>query len=449
MDAAKLLLDKGANIHAAEKQGLMGLHMAAFQKDAAMIDFLLANGAKIDERTANQVTPFLYAVLVNSIETVDYLIDRGADYSLCDAGGNSAHFYALMASPEMLKHVLGLNLDVTATNNGRNNVLMLAVRRTDISYVELLIDLFTDMNQRNIQGVPLLHLACYSMEADVIRCVLEHGADVEIRSKISGWTPLMASASMGDIEGMKLLLEFGADIHQIEKNYQMTALNVALMENELEAAKFLLSQGAPLTRIDPTGNCVLTWSTKSYDEATMEAIYDMMKDLDNIDYCLTNALGVACNDGNDKAVKLLISKGASLNAICRTGMSPLSSASYRGYSDLVRLLFEKGAKLHAEGSDGDQALFCAAMFSHEDCMKILLAHGADVNAKRQSGVSVLEWACQKGQKKAVAMLIEHGAKTDVLTPSGKLLIDSVSPEMRAYLISLGVAEAQPEPSDEA
>ena len=68
--------------------------------------------------------------------------------------------------------------------------------------------------------------ACASGHAEVVRSLLEAGANVEDHNE-NGHTPLMEAASAGHVEVAKILLEFGAGINTHSNEFKESALTLA------------------------------------------------------------------------------------------------------------------------------------------------------------------------------------------------------------------------------
>lgn len=77
---AKLLIDKGAAVNAAEKQHAQSpLMMAAVQGDAEMVKLLVAAKADVKQQSAIGFTPLMYAVLEGNKACVEILLKSGSD----------------------------------------------------------------------------------------------------------------------------------------------------------------------------------------------------------------------------------------------------------------------------------------------------------------------------------------------------------------------------------
>lgn len=90
----------------------------------------------------------------------------------------------------------------------------------------------------------------------------------------------------------------------------------------------------------------------------------------------------AAATGNLDAIKQHVAAGTDLNAKEPSGGStPLMIAALVGQTEAAKLLIEKGANINAGNNEGSTALLIAAFFCHTETVKLLLNKGADVNAK--------------------------------------------------------------------
>ena len=144
------------------------------------------------------------------------------------------------------------------------------------------------------------------------------------------------------------------------------------------------------------------------------------------------ALIKAVEAGDLAAVNSLLENGADPDSTDLQGWSALMAACSGGKSEIVKLLLDKGAKvnartkgfpifLSANGSAipaGTTALMAAAYSGRPDIVAMLLEKQALVNAKRDDQWTPLMAACSSTSGETVKMLLEAGANGDVVDESG-------------------------------
>ena len=170
----------------------------------------------------------------------------------------------------------------------------------------------------------------------------------------------------------------------------------------------------------------------------------------------TTPLHGAAENGPLELVKLLVSKGAKVNAVDKEFSMPLAKAVQADNLEIAQFLLEQGADktinhadtefqtaifkarsakmaqlLIANGanvSDRDKkglSVLLHAVVRHLDfdLLKVLLQNGADINAQDKSGTTALLWAAQhpyeRDDKNCVQFLLENGAKANVANNQGE------------------------------
>ena len=101
--------------------------------------------------------------------------------------------------------------------------------------------------------------------------------------------------------------------------------------------------------------------------------------------------------GVDRAMSILLEKGAKADSKDNDGRTPLSYAAQSGHEAIVKLLLTReGVDADLKGNDGQTPLSCAAQSGHEAIVKLLLAReGVDADSKDNDGQTPLSYVDRK------------------------------------------------------
>jgi ankyrin repeat protein len=164
------------------------------------------------------------------------------------------------------------------------------------------------------------------------------------------------------------MLAAGLDPNQLDTHGQ-PALMVALQGESLKVAKVL-------------------WEAK-----------DIQVDVRN--HAGETPLMMAALKAEVDAANALVARGASVQ---KDGWSPLHYAATGGSAVIVKLLLSKGAPLEARSPNGSTPLMMAARYGNEEAVDALLAAGADRSLKNDLGMNAAAFAASAGREKLAARL---------------------------------------------
>lgn len=117
----------------------------------------------------------------------------------------------------------------------------------------------------------------------------------------------------------------------------------------------------------------------------------------------------AVRSGKLNGISALLNSGANIESR-NNKMTPLLIAAYNGYLAIVRLLLERGANINARDRDEMTPLIWAVYNGYLAVVKLLLDRGANIEAQDNHGMTALLWAVHKGRLEFVKLLLERGAK---------------------------------------
>ena len=184
-DAARALVDHGADVNLGDLVSSTPLHFAAWKCSVAIVDFLIERGAQTDiQQTSQKNSPLHFAAMSGKADIVASLLAHGANPNL-----------------------------------------------------------------RNQDGMTALHLAVHKGDVPVLQCLLAGRAEVNTENTpVAGYrfTPLFTAVYFERADIVELLLSAGADPNQARTNGNMEApLGEAVRKRNTQIAQLLLSHGPP------------------------------------------------------------------------------------------------------------------------------------------------------------------------------------------------------------
>jgi ankyrin repeat protein len=368
----RLLLKQGADVNAAQGDGMTALHWAATRGDADQTRMLLYAGARVDAATRNgNYTPLHLAARGGNAKVVKVLLDAGAKAN-------------------------------AATSSG---------------------------------GATALHLAAAEGSADAIAALLEKGASVDARESAFGQTPLMWAAAYNRVRAMEVLLARGADVKAISRVEDIPAREradraaIALRNRRVAALKAAEQSPAPAGRgappVAPVGrggypaegrgepraaepgrgapargdSAASPRDSAAARPATQTAAPDSQA---------AAALPGRGGRGAGRAAPDSQRTGGGERALGysdlvgnKGGLTPLLFAVRQGNTEAVRALLEAGASVgQVSGGDHTSPLLMATINGHFDIARVLLEHGASPNQASDAGATPLyatinvQWAAK-------------------------------------------------------
>lgn len=120
------------------------------------------------------------------------------------------------------KNNIPMNTHSKKNVNFENSVVLLeAASRNDIAEVaDLLSSKQISPNVCNEDGLTALHQCCIDNKVDMLKLLIEHGANVNAEDS-DKWTPLHAAATCGHLTLVKLLIAHGANLLAVNTDGNM------------------------------------------------------------------------------------------------------------------------------------------------------------------------------------------------------------------------------------
>ena len=301
------------------------------------------------------------------------------------------------------------------TDSNHDTALTLACAGGHEDLVELLIKRGSNIEHRDKKGFTPLILAATAGHEKVVHSLINCGAELEAQSERTKDTPLSLACSGGRYEVVELLLKVGANKeHRNVSDY--TPLSLAASGGYVNIIKLLLNNGAEINSRTGSklGISPLMLAAMNGHTAAVRLLLDMGSDINaQIETNRNTALTLACFQGRNEVVSLLLDRKANVEHRAKTGLTPLMEAASGGYIEVGRVLLDKGADVNAAPvpSSRDTALTIAADKGHLKFVELLLSRCAAVEVKNKKGNSPLWLAANGGHLGVVEAL--YNARADI------------------------------------
>ena len=454
--AANALLDRGADVNAAEGDGATALHWAAQLDDPKMVDLLLESGAAADAANRFNVTPLELASLNGNRAIVERLVAAGADVNARSREGHTPLMSAALngrvgAVEALLAH--GAAVDAAESYRGQT-ALMLAAGEGNIEAMRALIAAGANVTAKSKAGFTPLLFAVRNAQLDALRLLLDHGGSANDLAP-DGTSALNVGVVNAFYEVASVLLDHGADpnvpdargspLHTIAWLRKPGATDRAGGVGELatsaprplgnvtslELAQQLLDHGAnPNVRVD-------------WEEIKFEALGGTTRNPPGLllgrhllTYNGATAFYVAAKNGDFEYMRLLAAGGADPSITNRFGITPLMMAAgmdtWEGETpgpftgvpeaerlEAVKLAIELGNDINAAADFGNYRMvgepeYTLLYYPHN------LADLAELGMgdPRWDGSTALHGAIIANQPSIVQYLVDHGARLEAKTATG-------------------------------
>ena len=293
----------------------------------------------------------------------------------------------------------------------------MAVAACSLSLVHFLLELGINPNFQDESGnTPLITASTFGC-VDIVFTLLEHNADVTLKTK-KKHSALHAAAQCGSHETAKLLLNAGSNPND-QDLYGDTPLMFAISTGHEMIVKLLIKKKADINLTSYDGQSALMFACEKPNSLILVQILlraGANPNLQRRDG--TTALHLACAGGFLEYVQTLLQFKADPNMQENEGLTPLMDATQYNYHEIVKLLVKSGANIDLKDIYGATALMLAIITNNPDLTATLLKAKTDVNIQDVYGVTALSLASFKGNLKIVEQLIAYKADPNLCSNEG-------------------------------
>lgn len=216
------LIQNGINTNMPTVEGKTVISMVGNLEASTAQILLEQGGAQLNaKQLLDNSTPLMHLCAQSSLEndTMSYIIRVAKDTvnETMDDGSNALLFACAAKHPTVVKQLLAYGAtDAQQLETGLNS-LLIAAERNELEIVKMLVEqLQVSVHSENHDGATALFYAVQAENEQMIRYLLDHGADIN-KTMVSGATPLMIASVALKPNMVTLLLELGADKNSKDK----------------------------------------------------------------------------------------------------------------------------------------------------------------------------------------------------------------------------------------
>ncbi|KAF4951589.1 hypothetical protein FGADI_7364 [Fusarium gaditjirri] len=385
------------------------LHMAARDDELESVEILLKSEPKADlESTmgddasnASEVgyTPLQVACHHLAFRSAKALLDAGANPHVLTADKEDLVDIVLGRegnvdnAEKLLKLLISepYSLPIERVNDQNRTRLHRINETTSLAVYRLFTESKPNLDARDIDGYTPLAVAINKSNKTIAKYLIEQGATVNILSPNYG-SILHLATGAGSVDLVKLLLESGADPDLVDLEYGESLLYTALdIEDPLklkEMVRYLVDQAK--VPIDKLGGKLGYPIIRLVHRASS---YGLLLDL------------------GPRLVRFLARRNIRLDVSDNQGRRAVHFACKSPFTDILEALVNAGADIHSADKFGRKPIHFAASNLNDRCFAYLLERlgNGDVDVKDHDEWTTLMWTARSGAPRPVKTLLERGA----------------------------------------
>ncbi|XP_063397222.1 ankyrin-1-like [Mytilus trossulus] len=273
-----------------------------------------------------------------------------------------------------------------------------------------------------VAGSSPLHIAYFMGRIDIVRCLLDHNANINM-TKEDGTTPLSYACEVGHEEVVRILLEKNPNIDPCD-NDGFTPLIKSCLNNHASTVKLLIKHKPYINARTFAGANALYFSTLNGNLEITKLLLENNVDCNICIHCKDSLTDISTYDAR---ISLQQRKLDIFYTLMKTASSNVKryvrSKSLFYETDELDDFHSAGAAfyycLRSRSIDyvfnvvvGSSPLHLACFMGWTDIFRCLLGHKANINMKKEAGTTPLSYACEVGHSDIVSMLLEKNANID-------------------------------------
>jgi ankyrin repeat protein len=378
IEFVQLLIEKGVNL---TKTGEEALEQAELQGQSEMTEILLKALNPRPHKKDDLSEELLAAITRRNYEQVKALIEKGADVNYTNSWGARPILW-VNGNVEIARLLIekGADPQITPARGYGLHPFWSAVEHGSLPLLQVLTSRGVEQEQLD----KLLIFAAQKDQTEIALHLIARGASVQAKDE-AGHNALTYAVNECNEELIDRLTKKGATLEVPKTQKLVNPLLEAAARNNIEKVKRLLACGVDVNWSDangktPLGNLLSSGHYGANDQSNRAAVAMLL--LENgaqadavLSFNRPEPLLFFVINGNDvRLAEFMIEKGADPNTVF--GYSALGLAIQGDRVEMVRMLIAKGAQVNAKDVQGRTPLVMAAPRQNKEIIELLKAAGA-------------------------------------------------------------------------
>lgn len=399
-----LLSQKGNDVNKLTHDGRTYVFWAAYKGNTGLMEYLMANGAKLKNMVDNHGYSVLNFAAVTGQQNTKV-------YDFCIANGSDPK--------------------TELTHEGANALLLAVPFDSSGKLTEYFVSKGLDIRSKDSQGNTAFNYAAKAGNIEVMKTLVKKGIKPTDNAVIMATQP--ARQGVKKLETFKYLESAGVKMNAVSKTGDNALHGLARRAGQDDIIKYFLAKGAKADQANEEGNTAFMIAAASGNEiATLELLRSGVTDINKTNKAGLSALTMAVRNGNPAAVKYLIEKGANVNITDLKGdnltaylIDSYNPRQEQDFQAKLEVLTTAGLDIGKPQGNGNTVYHLAVAKNDIGLLKIFSgARGVDINAKNKEGFTALHKAAMISKDDTILkFLISAGAKKDIQTSFNETAFD--------------------------